>query len=408
MIPNSSAIAILVYSAKALTLFLAYSAVALGSPAVGSDASLPNLGTTVRVGDLHAVISVNDQHVKWAATVFAPTATDFLRIRIYVRGHVADTGWQFIVLDSANNIRDRVISTDFQGELDRRFAWTTRIPGRTASVQLIAGPNVEISGVEVGVDQYIYQFQTPTVQNFVGGRDDREDLVLAYGKTSDFYHWGRPVAELTFVSKDTQKETNCSAFLVNKTILVTNAHCVSEPWQTRTATATLGYETKSTDEQDFQIAKIIVTDRDLDYTLLRIDGNADSWGFVEFGRALHPHQKLILIQQPNGGPKKIAVRKCEIESLSAPGITDKRTDFFHLCDTEGGSSGSPVMDSDTGLVVGLHQGGQWNPIGHDFHNLGVHSDLILKDIARSNPIVCSEIKACADLASKSNSIPKTF
>ena len=35
------------------------------------------------------------------------------------------------------------------------------------------------------------------------------------------------------------------------------------------------------------------------------------------------------------------------------------TEFHHDCLTLGGNAGSPVVDVDTGLVLGIHYAGQW-------------------------------------------------
>ena len=62
----------------------------------------------------------------------------------------------------------------------------------------------------------------------------------------------------------------------------------------------------------------------------------------------HGAAALNVIQHPGGQTKKFAIRN----SLSS-GATDK--DLRYFSDTEGGSSGSPVLD-DAWRVVALHRG----------------------------------------------------
>jgi V8-like Glu-specific endopeptidase len=72
---------------------------------------------------------------------------------------------------------------------------------------------------------------------------------------------------------------------------------------------------------------------------------------------------VIVIQHPAGKPKKIAKTNCLIEDVPVDGRRED-SDFAHSCDTEGGSSGSRVSDTN-GRLVGLHhygfdEGGIWS------------------------------------------------
>ena len=67
-------------------------------------------------------------------------------------------------------------------------------------------------------------------------------------------------------------------------------------------------------------------------------------------------------------------------STSVAGVDNLLNDFGHVCDTLGGSSGSPVVESTDGAVVGLHHW-RWPDGAKLPENQAVHIALILKDLA---------------------------
>ena len=82
---------------------------------------------------------------------------------------------------------------------------------------------------------------------------------------------------------------------------------------------------------------------------------------------------------------------CQLAGVDRVGVKkDDKSDFGHKCDTLGGSSGSPVMDWTTGLVVGLHHfgflAGSPNPV-----NQAVAFRRVLADIAVKAPAAHAEM-----------------
>ena len=110
---------------------------------------------------------------------------------------------------------------------------------------------------------------------------------------------------------------------------------------------------------------VLITDYDLDFTLMKFksDNPSDRYGYLGFNQNPPVKGAVIWIpQHPGGNPKKFAVESdmdsggiATIQRESLEG-NKPNLDFGYYADTQGGSSGSPVLDVD-GKIVGLHHFG---------------------------------------------------
>jgi len=291
--------------------------------------------------------------LKWTWYWSHPGDTDFLRFHIVSRELPQSSRWSLVVKDGSGDVIDELTNEDFLGHLLAGGVWTKMIHGNTVEMELKSED--DISRLKLAIDRYNSRSFNPTVKALTSSTDRRVDLARTYPPTNPFYVYSKPIAFVYFLTAKTQKESNCTGFLLSPSLILTNQHCINDPGQLRTAYIRFGYETDRPLLPTYATTQIVLQDEDLDFSLLRLDGDASAW----LQTAIDPNpvkknQLLILIQHPDGRPKFLAERGCQIDASDASEKNGNNTDFVHLCDSEGGSSGSPVMDKGTGKVVGLH------------------------------------------------------
>jgi V8-like Glu-specific endopeptidase len=158
-----------------------------------------------------------------------------------------------------------------------------------------------------------------------------------------------------------------TGWLIATGLLVTNHHVIKarRPYesaatpqefeqQARGSVAWFGYDVDS--HTEYRCVDLVHASNALDYAMLRLaEKSIDNvpsvdWSFLKVVRiqpSLAPGVRLNVIQHPGGRVKEIALRT----NFYVGSVPDYH--FHYLSDTEGGSSGSPVLD-DHWQVVGLH------------------------------------------------------
>lgn len=169
-----------------------------------------------------------------------------------------------------------------------------------------------------------------------------------------------PVARLSFMLKGNFRR--CSGFLIDDDRLMTNAHCVPDAATCDTLDAVFGYEAdahgKLLPGEILECESFIDTNQSLDLSIVRIAGQpSERWGAVAGDwRAPKAAEELIIIQhmgESRGRDRRILKRVAEVNCATMPEGVAEENRFAHSCDTETGSSGSPVFDAQ-GVLVGIH------------------------------------------------------
>jgi hypothetical protein len=298
-------------------------------------------------------------------TAPAPVNVIAVRMRLSAAG---TPGWTVVVEGSQGEV-ERVTAPDFvNGEY-----WTKDVPGGQARLSLAGAADVRIDVVAYAVPV------TQDVPQAIVGTDDSRfisDPVVP----PRVQPWARSVARLRFMTASGRGV--CTGFLVGGDLLLTNQHCISDAAEAASAQVEFGFDSAAATPATFGVTRIEAVDARLDYSLLRLSGNAAArFGRLFAGPAAAAQMELVLLQHPQGLPKKVAFPpNCSVGSTAVAGVDDAVNDFGHVCDTLRGSSGSPVLHSETGAIVGLHHW-RW-PAGAAIpENQAVHWGLIVRDLA---------------------------
>jgi trypsin-like peptidase len=310
-------------------------------------------------------------------TVVAPPTERLYRLHVTIAGGAA--GWTLDI--SAGGASWIVTALDSAGgdlwgpELPTRPTQVTvRLTGATGS----QAPQVSVDRVAVKDEQATPQAITPP------------DNSTEIGKASpQVKQWAKSVARLQFIGAD-NLGYYCTAFLVSPELMLTNDHCINTDAEVQSAIADFDYDTAAARPNQQRFAELVAHDPGLDYSLIRLATRSTRTPLRLADIALVENKGLIVIEHPNGLPKKFSRIDCKVTGVSLPGIGGTPTDFGHYCDTEGGSSGSPIQEFPSGAVLGLHHLG-FRSGDKYLVNRGVKIGLILADIGQRVPAARAEI-----------------
>jgi hypothetical protein len=376
--------------AVCLILFVHLGSIAFGQADAVS--ALPELSKTkilenVRTPDVFQ----GEGELQWVWRYDHESSTKFLRLHLLALSLPSDNSWWILIKDGNDNVVERLDQSSFPSECPIG-RWTNKIDGGKVTVELRSSTRPD--DLKIVIDRLNFSYFKPGEKELTTGKDDMRDIVEAYGRTDRYYDYGKPIAIIFLQRADTHTDTNCTGFLLTPELMMTNRHCISEAWQLQTATAEFGYEKDSPVREVRSFSRIEMQSIPLDFTILRMASPVTSWSVVQFGlQPPHLNQQLILVQYPSARLKTISLVDCRVLSEAVTDRPNRPDDFSHLCDSEGGSSGAPLMDEATGRVVGLHYWGVYrkNKMGWNF---GVKIPAILQYIHAHSSALCGEIAGC--------------
>ncbi|MCP5104079.1 MAG: hypothetical protein GY950_11905 [bacterium] len=255
--------------------------------------------------------------------------------------------------------------------------WATHIPGDTAIVRLISknlrndfGFVIDkwVRGYERGlIDSLLSDMEELAITESICSSDDKEWAPCYDGTT--MYDKSRAVCRLLIGGSSA-----CTGWLLgSEGHVMTNNHCVGS----QTDASNTDYEfmaegaTCATDcsgwfgcpgTVEASSGTLVQTDSALDYSLILLPTNlTGTYGYLQFRDTLPILDERIYIPQHAAAEgKQLAVVSdtdgpyAKIYSTNQPPCSGGPGDIGYYADTEGGSSGSPVLAYGDHLVVALH------------------------------------------------------
>lgn len=275
--------------------------------------------------------------------------------------------------------------------------WATHMPGDRTILELHT--QVAVPAAAVRIDHYArgteafkeFADQIDVAHKAICGSDDSQWAKCLQSSEPKVYDRARAVARLMINGTGA-----CTGWLVgSEGHLMTNEHCIDSA----SDAANTDYEfmaeggTCSTNCASWggcpgavgaSSATLVQVDADLDYALLRLPTNVSStYGYLQMRRTGGVvGERIYIPQHPSAWGKRIATKagssNAVITSLNEPGCSSSAvSDVGYFADTQGGSSGSPVIAYSDHSVVALHHCA-------NCPNRGVPIDRIIDDLEASD------------------------
>lgn len=309
--------------------------------------------------------------LRWHQTI-TRVGSDYLRIRFSEFSNPESEEFQFTIKNADGTVvlnysHDSFPSGDF---------WTPVIFGDRALIQLRSAKVLD--SLTFILNEVAFQTDGGGWMSLIG-TDDREPIIN-YVNNTDIWEASRSIAKLSFFKNGFFV---CTGFMISSSRMMTNNHCVAKNKVCATTTAIFGFQKNANGAVDsgeqFACKEVVATDVEKDYTILELAGSpGDRWGTLTLDSSdVDDGAEIYIIQHPAGEPKQISKVNCQVDRAVVDG-RGSDTDMAHVCDTLGGSSGSPVL-SESNTVIGLHhfgvgQAAFWNK------NRAVRMKLIIDEI----------------------------
>ncbi len=267
---------------------------------------------------------------------------------------------------------------------NKKDLWETMtISGDAMSVEVHLPKGSDYSSASLILKRIFYTPYVPQTKAIIGESDERQRLACYKDLNGDMYNHGLSSVHMRM------GRFGSGSILGKDNLFLTNRHVVSTAESVKNGEIWLNWSHSNCDEQDnkeknpikIQGDKLLAVGESNDYSLLTADSFDFKYGNIKRlfgGLAISKHtpavgEPLYIPQYGNGGIRPAYI--ADKESGVACELTEGGDDFYHNCDTQGGSSGSPVLSQNSHELVGLHYAATPG------NNLAVSSDTLSKELA---------------------------
>ncbi|QDH71665.1 trypsin-like peptidase domain-containing protein [Lysobacter alkalisoli] len=276
---------------------------------------------------------------------------------------------------------------------DREGFWGIHIPGDRAVIEVysrhpVGKGAVRIDGYARGFGRQEQVAPSLGEPEAICGTDDSQRAQCYIG--TDAYDKARTVARLLI-----NGTSACTGWLVgSEGHVMTNNHCIATAGDASNTDYEFMAEGSCSQNCESWGAcpgtveasggTLVKTNSALDYSLIKLPTNVSgTYGYLQMrnsGAVLD--ERIYIPQHAAAWGKRIAIEStatvdggfCHANDLNRPVCTGGTRDVGYMCDTRGGSSGSPVLGWDDNTVVALHHcancPNRGVPIEHVIDHLG--------------------------------------
>jgi len=244
------------------------------------------------------------------------------------------------------------------------------IKGDTVILELVSVG--KSGGAGFGIDEYVAGYASLAQVEATCGDDDKRNTACYQDSHPSEYERGRAVARLLI-----NGSSLCTGWLASsESHLITNEHCIGSALDALNTDYEFLAEAPDCGSSNCQLcwpgtvfsgATLIQYSSNLDYALVQINSGdpAATYGYLEIdNRVAVVGEQIYIPQHPGGRAKEFAIEStdpcdtggvCRVNTITAsPCSGSGYNDVGYYADTEGGSSGSPVLATSSHKVIALH------------------------------------------------------
>ncbi|KAJ0398805.1 hypothetical protein ATCC90586_004727 [Pythium insidiosum] len=273
--------------------------------------------------------------------------------------------------DGATQFEYTQLGRGDQGDHPDGF-FSSRVPGDSLVVEFLPSPSTPAgSSFGFSIDSITRTTRGGSTTTICGSDDTRPAKCYQDDGDRAVYATSRAVARLLI-----KGQTSCTGWLVgSEGHLMSNYHCLGEPGQATNVDVEFGAESASCSDECrtkggcpgvvvAATTQVVASDAALDYALVKLNTTADlsPWGFLRLRVAgAVVNETMYLPQHPRGFAKRVATvvddgSVARIEKVNGYSACGNHR-IGYTADTDGGSSGSPVLATRDNAVVALHSCG---------------------------------------------------